>query len=66
MEVDLWIHKHDGTSMVTLCGFNPSYRSLALINFSLIADNKPITILERAHEVKLEKELILAYELVKT
>jgi hypothetical protein len=50
MNVNLWINNKN-VPMVTLCAYNSSYRSLAIINFTLCVNNEPITIIENMYTI---------------
>ena len=71
IEADLWFdHEESPRELwdyeyiprITLCGFNPGYRSVALIQFKLLVNNEPLYISEGLHKVDPKKyERISSY-----
>jgi hypothetical protein len=55
IEVNLWLDIIDGETIVHLCAFNPSYRSVTLIKCNFQVDDEPIEINRTSYEVDRTK-----------
>ena len=54
IEVDLWLD-NENKPLISLCAYNSGYRSVALINYRFIVDNKSYELTEGLHEADRSK-----------
>lgn len=55
IEVDLWIDSEKERPLITICIYNPGFRSVALIKFKYLVNNEPVIIVKGKYKSNSSK-----------